>query len=155
MPVVEETQQRLLEAAGHVFAEKGYAAATVREICQRAKAKNLAAVNYYFRDKEQLYQATLRNAFNCRVHELPLPPWPAGTPAAVKLRDFIRVVLTRMLEDHALPWQMQLLMRELANPSEAGKDLVRQFIRPVYERLWAILRELLPTNVSEEKLHLT
>ena len=47
------TRQRVLEAAGEVFAERGFRAATVREICQRAKA-NLAAVNYHFGDKERL-----------------------------------------------------------------------------------------------------
>ena len=31
---VRETRQRLLEAAGEVFAERGFRAATVRDICQ-------------------------------------------------------------------------------------------------------------------------
>ena len=48
------TRQHLLEAAGQVFADAGYRAATVREICERAGA-NIAAVNYHFGDKEQLY----------------------------------------------------------------------------------------------------
>ncbi len=46
-----ETRQRLIEAVGEVFAERGFRAATVRDICQRAQA-NVAAVNYYFGDKE-------------------------------------------------------------------------------------------------------
>jgi AcrR family transcriptional regulator len=59
----DDTQQRLLEAAGQVFAERGYEAATVREICQRADV-NIAAVNYYFRDKERLYIEAVKSA--CR-----------------------------------------------------------------------------------------
>jgi AcrR family transcriptional regulator len=44
------TRERLLEAAGHVFAEHGYHATTVREIVKRSGA-NIAAVNYHFGGK--------------------------------------------------------------------------------------------------------
>ena len=53
-----ETNGRLLAAATEVFADVGYRAATLREICRRGNA-NIAAVNYHFRDKEQLYMAVL------------------------------------------------------------------------------------------------
>jgi hypothetical protein len=59
-----------------------------------------------------------------------------------------------MLDDFAEPWQMRLLMRELSHPGPAGKGIARDFIRPVYERLWAILREVLPPGTDERTLHL-
>jgi len=126
MAIVDDTEQRLLEAAGQVFAEKGFRAATVREICQRAEA-NIAAVNYYFRDKQQLYDAVLQNAIRCKFDHLPLPQWPEGSPPAVKLRGFIRMVITQMVQTFSLPWQMQLLMREMSQPSDLGKGIVRDF----------------------------
>jgi hypothetical protein len=60
-----------------------------------------------------------------------------------------------MCNDHYLPWQWQLLMRELSLPSQAGASVVRDFIRPVYELLGGILREALPGEVDDVKLHLT
>jgi TetR/AcrR family transcriptional regulator, regulator of cefoperazone and chloramphenicol sensitivity len=154
MDFPDDTQRRLLESAGQVFAEKGFKAATVREICQLAGA-NIAAINYYFRDKERLYSATLNYAFECKSDLMAMPAWPEGTSGEQKLRAFIHTVLTHMLEEQARPWQMQLLIRELSNPSPAGKDLVQNFIRPIYEFLWGLLREVLPAEVPEDKLHLT
>ena len=54
----DATRDKLLEAAGRAFAERGYAGATVRDICKEAGA-NVAAVNYYFKDKLALYTEVL------------------------------------------------------------------------------------------------
>src|SRR5438445_461215 len=55
----DPTRQRLLDAAGPIFAEKGCQTASVRDITDRAGV-NVSAVNYYFRSKEQLYLETVR-----------------------------------------------------------------------------------------------
>ena len=59
-----------------------------------------------------------------------------------------------VVEDESMPWYHHLLLRELSQPSAVGLDLVRGFIRPIYERLWSILRELVPADCPAEKLHL-
>ena len=48
----------IVEAAMEVFAEKGFHNTTIRDICEQAGA-NIAAVNYHFQTKEQLYAAVL------------------------------------------------------------------------------------------------
>src|SRR5713101_107359 len=95
----DATQGRVLEAAGQVFADKGFEGATVREICQKAGV-NIAAVNYYFRDKERLYIEAVKSACQRPAQQVPFPDWPAGTPALVKLQDFILVFARRMLNSH-------------------------------------------------------
>src|ERR1700682_3996592 len=57
----DRTREKLLEVAGKVFAERGYQAATIREICVRAGA-NVAAVNYHFGDKLGLYTEILQQS---------------------------------------------------------------------------------------------
>jgi AcrR family transcriptional regulator len=52
-PAVRDTKQRVLSAALEVFAERGYQAATVEEIAERA-GMTKGAVYYWFRDKEDL-----------------------------------------------------------------------------------------------------
>ena len=88
----DDPRERILLAAGQEFAEKGYEAATVRDICLAAGV-NVAAVNYYFGDKQKLYNETVRQAHQRLVAQVPLSPWPAGTSARAKLRDFIGNVL--------------------------------------------------------------
>ena len=52
-PAVRDTKERVLSAALEVFAERGYHAATVEEIAERA-GMTKGAVYYWFRDKEDL-----------------------------------------------------------------------------------------------------
>lgn len=150
---MDDSQTKLLDAAGRVFADKGFAQATVREIVAQAGMKNIAAINYYFGDKAALYEAALRHAFHCRIPEaMQAPPWKSDMSPADKLRDLIRVIVERMVaptED----WRMRFLLREMQNPSAAGANLVRDFIRPIYQLIWSVLREIVP-DVDQRKLHL-
>ena len=72
---MDATRDRLLMAAGEVFAEKGFDKATVREICQAANVQNIAAVNYYFGDKERLYIESVKRAHQVQIDLVPLPKW--------------------------------------------------------------------------------
>src|SRR5579885_1385334 len=109
----ENPRERLLEAAGEVFAEKGFKGATVREIIDRAGV-NIAAVNYYFRNKERLYIEAVKHVA-CIGTDAELT-WLAGTPPAVKLRDFIHFHLSRLLDPDKPAWHTRLIMRELSHP---------------------------------------
>ncbi len=143
----DDTRRRLLEAAGEVFADKGYRAATVREICRRAGA-NVAAVNYYFGDKKALYVAVVGYAHGSETG-LPLPRWPDDAPAEERLRLFIEQTLATHFEQKGPPWKAQLMIRELTEPTEACAALVDAFIRPWAILLQRILDDLLPPETSQ------
>lgn len=133
----KDTRHRLLEAAGEVFAQKGYDAATVREIVERAGA-NVASVNYYFGGKEGLYLEVL--GFAC---EAARTPRPEGEPRE-RLLGFIRHFLTRCLGARHDSWRGLLLAREMAHPSPALQTLVDKLMRPVMDQLISLVRELGP-----------
>ncbi len=143
---------RILEAAGEVFAEKGYQEATVREICEKAGV-NVAAVNYYFGGKEPLYIQALELAHDCHDEHESLPEWPADTPTATKLRHFIRLVFNHMLLPKDEPWQVRLMTREIISPTPAGKRLLRDHFREGFQRLQTILDEILPPDMPDYKRH--
>lgn len=146
--MVDDTKQRLLTAAGECFAEKGYEAASIREICQRAAA-NIAAVNYHFGEKRQLYVAAVRHAQCCQAEDVPFPVWPPELPATERLRAFIQTMFERMLAANRPRWHLEIMLRELARPTEACAAVVEDYIRPMADTLRSILVDLLPAEMSE------
>ncbi|HEX7379378.1 MAG TPA: CerR family C-terminal domain-containing protein [Pirellulales bacterium] len=153
MSTIDQTKERLLEAAGRVFAERGFRSATVREICHAARA-NLAAVNYYFGDKERLYVESVKRAHSRRQEAAPMPDWSPETPPDVRLRDFVLTMLKRILGDPQCDWQAQLMFREMQQPTAACRELVEEYIRPHFELLQAIIGELSPAAMTDQQIRL-
>jgi AcrR family transcriptional regulator len=151
---LDSKRERIIEAAGELFAESGFDATTVRDICQAAEA-NVAAVNYYFGDKQRLYIEAVVRAHRWRMERAKLPEWSAATPAQKKLADFIHTFIRRVRTGPGDTWHTRLIMREIANPSAACAELVQSSIRPQFEILLGILQELLPEERDEQKLRLT
>lgn len=149
-----ETRTRLLDAAGEVFAERGFRAATVREICQRAGA-NVAAVNYHFGDKERLYAAVFAH-----THRASLERYPpdlgvaAGAGAEERLRAFIRALLLRALDEGRPAWHGQLMLREMVEPSPVLDSVVKTAVRPLFDALRGIVRELMGPKADERRITL-
>ena len=132
---------RILLAAGREFAERGYEAATVRDICTAAGV-NVAAVNYYFGDKRRLYVESVRRAHEERVGREPLPEWVTGTPAERRLGDVVDHLLRRTPGLGGASWQARLLLRELVQPTDACRGVVEDHVRPRFAAILSILEEL-------------
>ena len=147
----DDPRVRILSAAGQEFAEKGYEAATVRDICTAAGV-NGAAVNYYFGDKQRLYIESVKHAHRERVRQVPPPDWLPGTPPETKLRDFVGNMIERMLGFDQPPWQVRLMLREILHPTDACRELVEDYIRPHFTMLVDILDELAAGSLSPAEL---
>jgi TetR/AcrR family transcriptional regulator, regulator of cefoperazone and chloramphenicol sensitivity len=145
----QNTRERLLEAAGEVFARCGFRAATIREICRWAGA-NVAAVNYHFGDKSKLYAEVLKH---CMIFALKKYPPNLGLPenasAEDRLRAFIRSFLLRLLDKGRPAWHGQILAREIADPTDVLDSLVEETIRPQINHLAEIIRGLVGPSLSE------
>ncbi len=145
-----ETRNRLLQAAGEVFAEQGFRRATVRDICSRAGA-NVAAINYHFGDKERLYRAVLSYGLKLALEKYPpdmgLAP---GAEATAQLRAYILSLLHRMLGKGAPAWHGKLMSREMIDPSGALDMVVQETIRPLSQHLSKILEQLLSSAAKAD-----
>ncbi len=138
-----DTKRRLMDAAGEIFSEKGFKAATVREICRVAKA-NVAAVHYHFGDKEGLYKALLVEAFEAGLKRYPphmhLEP---GASCEERLYAFVHSFLLRTLGSERFAWCGKLMARELHEPTEALDHIVERYILPLTAQLRSIVAEIL------------
>jgi AcrR family transcriptional regulator len=154
VPHQTDTRQRLLDAAGEVFARRGFRQATVREICRKANA-NVAAVNYHFRDKDGLYTAVLREAQRAASEKYP-PTLGLGPDASAdqRLHAFIRSFLLRLFDPGRPAWHGLLMAREMVEPTAALDAIIEESVRPRYELLRAIVRDLAGPEVPEERVRL-
>ncbi len=146
------TERRLLEAAGQVFAEKGFRAATIREISQRAGA-NIAAVNYHFGDKEKLYAATFRHAREACVAQFPLRDegLNAGSTRD-RLGRFVLGLFLRMLDIGRPAWQWQMMAREMIEPTAVLDEMVDEVIRPDFGELQKLVEEITGLAPADERV---
>jgi TetR/AcrR family transcriptional regulator, regulator of cefoperazone and chloramphenicol sensitivity len=140
---LELTRDKLIDAAGYVFAERGYRAATIREICRRAGA-NVAAVNYTFGDKMSLYTEVLRHSMRA-----------AGQAAAMSaaldsslspedtIRGVIRARLMSLCQETRPDWHFRLVMHEFSHPTAAMGRVVDEGMRPIYDRVRKAVGEII------------
>jgi len=148
----DNTQNRILEAAGPIFAAKGFEAATVREICHRARV-NLAAVNYHFGSKEGLYVATVRETHPNRLERRLAPEHAPGATAAERLCGFIGAMLSRLLEVKATDWQWRLLFREILDPTPMCREMLREHFRGGLGVLLAIIDDVVAPDTPLHRRH--
>lgn len=147
----QETRQRLLEAAQRLFAERGFENVTVRDICSEASA-NVAAVNYYFRDKWGLYLEVIQIniGFSKQMSDLAHNPGPDKSPEE-RLRHYIRTVLQHILREGQC-WQGRLMAREMTDPTP-GLDLIfEQAIKPNAVRVHALVAEIMGVPASDPRV---
>jgi len=152
----DPTRAKLLEAAREVFAECGYYGATVRKICTRAGA-NVAAVNYHFGDKMELYTEVLRQLVSA-VHSgqrenIRKILGEHAAPEKV-LREVIRAMLETMCGAHRPTLHFRLMAHELAQPTPTLSRIIEEETRPNYERLCEIIGQILGLPRDHEKTRL-
>src|SRR5579862_9042189 len=127
----QETRQRVLEAAAHLFAIRGFKKVTIRQICAAAHA-NVAAVNYHFRDKLGLYREVLAMAI-ATMQQTTEDAKRAGCRRrpSEKLRAFVDVYVKRLLGDgNTDTWLHRLMARELSDPTPALDAIADRALRP-------------------------
>jgi AcrR family transcriptional regulator len=149
-----DCRNRILEAAGEIFAECGFRGATVRRICERAGV-NIAAINYYFGGKEKLYSEVLRHWNEFAIKKYP-PLLGVGEEAPVEeqLKAFVRSLLFRLLDKGKPAWFGKLMAREMTEPTQAFERLAREIVRPRDKILASIVQKIIGFPVSEEQMRL-
>ena len=152
------TKERILNEAEALFAQKGYDAVSVRQITAAAHS-NLAAVNYHFGSKQNLYLEVFRSRWVPRARRLQeyfrksLAAQDSPSPTAVA-KSLAEAFLIGPLSDEERQRHHQLMARELGQPTEAFELVAEQVIRPFFKELADSLRSFMPEGQGEERLML-
>jgi AcrR family transcriptional regulator len=152
----EDTRERILTEAEALFAERGYEAVSVREITKKAGC-NLAAVNYHFGNKNNLYLEVFRSrvvpravrlqkVFRTMLNESERPD----------LKTLFRAMATAFLKgpltDEERIAHHQLMAREVANPTEAFGIVAEMAMAPFFREVSNHIRPLLRDDLEDDKL---
>jgi len=144
-PDAASTRQRLVEAAAHIFAEQGFAGASVREICAKAGA-NVAAINYHFGGKEALFGEVLR----LPIHRLEATI-PAFSEPDLPLTAALRRMYLGMLAPLRSGSAESAAMRVVVQSFTQGRDCPRPdsaVLQRHHAAIDALVRRNLPAGVD-------
>ena len=151
----ELSRERILDEAEALFANGGYHAVSVREITKTAEC-NLAAVNYHFGNKQNLYLEVFRSRWLPRANRVhrnfrnSLKGNGNPSPDAV-VQSLAQAFLEGPMSDDERLRHHKLIFGELAQPTEAFDLVAGQVLRPLFNNLLSDLRDVMPSKIDEEQ----
>ena len=100
MAKLKNTEQKIFDAATDLFLEKGVDRTSVREIATRAGI-NLALMNYYFRSKENLFDAIFTQLVKQNSEEL-IRVLDSDLELHEKIRQYVHIYIDMLSENPLL-----------------------------------------------------
>ena len=136
-----ETKERIIQAAGPLFAHNGYDGTTSKEICQQAGV-NIAAVNYHFGSRDGLYVAILEEVqdYLINIDVLKKLARQEGSPRQ-KLEQFVDYFIDDAFRHN--DWHVRVWIHELLHPSPHIHTIITKKGLPKFHIALEILQKAL------------
>jgi AcrR family transcriptional regulator len=133
----KDTRSKLIEIGIKLFATKGFAAVSVRELTVAAQI-NISAISYYFNGKEGLYQTILEEQLSPIQEAL----WLAQNSASRSPMERLSFYADQIAHIHAQrPFLARLMNSEVTNPTEIGGPIIEERLSKVYQFMYTALQE--------------
>ena len=145
----QEARQHLLHTALSLFADKGFAKTSTREIAQAAGA-NIAAISYYFGDKAGLYAACFSEPMGGNAGDLTQLVGAPDLPVAEALRLFLTSYVEPLKQGELVRQCMRLHLREMLEPTGQWAEEVERDIKGPHLALVAILCRHLGVRADDD-----
>ena len=142
----EDTRNRIVVAAAKAFSEKGFRAASTRDIAAAAGV-NQGLITYYFKSKDALWKAAAGRIFDQlrEVLEQPLEGMDAADRRAAsreRIREYVRFAA-------AHPELFRLMVEEGKRPDARMRWLVDTHVKPFYERFQRMVERTLGVSRAD------
>lgn len=121
-----DTEEKILSAAKEIFIQKGYAAARMQEIADKAEI-NKGLLHYYFKNKDKLFSAVFMEAFHKfapRINQI----FEADMPLFEKIESFVDEYMDILLQNPNIPLFVIHEMHQ--KPVEFIKNIMNDKDRP-------------------------
>ena len=148
--ISDPTREKLLDTAGRIFADRGYQAATVREICDAA-GENVAAIHYHFGDKLGLYTQVVQQSMQAAEIEGIRNALNLNSPPQDILRAVIRARLRSIERGDRPDWHIRILIHEMAQPTPVLRQLINEVGTPLFQRLLKLIGAMIGLPPEDDK----
>lgn len=150
------TRERILDAAERLFAEHGFAGTSHRQITAAAGV-NLAAVNYHFGSKEELFlEAVLRRLEPVNRRRLEMLAEAEAAAEPPRLEDVARAFALPVVEARGEAGEEavlgQLMARAVGEPGGWAEKILPVAFGAVARRFLATLAKIFPGARQEDLL---
>lgn len=132
----KDARIKLIEAATPLFAARGYAAVSIRDVAKTA-GLNSALINYHFGGKEGLYLEVLKNQYDNMVNLL--QPEELATFEPVERIRWITKKFFFLQNEY--PYFRKLINHELYSPTPAFKVIAQEYLVNFYQFFKETLEE--------------
>ncbi len=154
----EKTYDALLDAAGDLAAENGFANVSTRAVAAKAGA-NVSSIHYHFGSKEGLFEAVVRRILMERAEAMSIKGMVLEFEGMLDTVDGLSWILRRIVRsrmgsifDAERPrWQMRLIHQVLQHDSPLRAMVFREFLDEDREAFYCILRRV-RTDMSLEEM---
>ncbi len=153
--------ERLLDAAGPLFADRPYDAVSTREIANKAKV-NLSAISYHFGSKEGLYEAVFKKLID------DMGPARRGLSAFLNaaigasknsadvqrevIKSFVAMFIDTITSDENPRWRMQLIIRELQHPGLCFDLVMNGHINVIHDLVGKLIGSIIQKPADSEEV---
>lgn len=154
---IDGTAIRLLDAAEALFAENGFAGTSARDITSRAKC-NVAAINYYFSGKDNLYLEVCKRRFNAlrdfRIDSIKQTMAKGAENISLEdlLYEFSQAFLAPLIEEKSGPNVMKFMIREMLYPQLPANMVFENLIVPMSVALQEAMVKICPKLDKEQAM---
>ncbi len=132
-----DTRAEILGAARRVFAQRGLAGTSVREVAEAARVNN-AMIYYHFKDKDDLYRAVLSDSFSAMIDIWKDPVFTSKTSVRKKIEKYVEGFIRFQKGNEDL---RRIMAMEFAGSSGNCTWICEQYFADNYAHLVKMFRE--------------
>jgi AcrR family transcriptional regulator len=147
-----EARHRLLHTALRLFAQKGFAKTSTREIAREAEV-NISAISYYFSDKAGLYGACFSEPMGGNAGDLVAICNTPGLTLEATLHTCFSSVIEPLKRGEIVRQCIQLHMREMLEPTSPWAEELERDIKGPHRAIVDLLCRHLKVDRADDDIH--